>query len=465
MNIRCLSLLAAFAAFTVCQADPPQYTVVLLNPAGSNYGFGFGIGHGQQVGTSGIDAAGQRPSLWTGTAASFVNLLPNGYVDGEARATDGTHQFGSVYDGVSQWAIPAMWSGSAASFVNMSPAVSSGGWILGCDGTRQVGTNILGNLFHAGLWSGTPQSFVDINPTGYLESEANDIHGDLVGGDVVTSTGIFAFEWNLATHTTRNLNPNGVLSSKIFGTDGHQHAGYTDNGINTFSPHAGVWDVTSGLFTDLHPAGSLISIAYDVHNGTQVGVSFVGPGTVHAVTWNSTPESVLDLNQFLPAGTPSSEAYGIDENGNIIGDAIVAHPEPVMWIPLHQNPPPYQFLGFFAPLNDPASPESTYQVGRTIPIKFQLKNSDGLIVISATSTVSLEKWNGSGWSTVAPSAYQSPADDGVNVRFDPESDQYIYNLDTKNLDPGRYRITVTVADTQQTHSDTFTLTAKPGKGH
>ena len=463
MKIRCFALLAAFAAFAVCQADPPQYTVVLLNPAGSNYGFGFGIGHGQQVGTSGIDSAGQRPSLWSGSAASFVNLLPNGYVDGEGRATDGTHQFGSVYDGVSQWAQPAMWSGSAASFVNMSPSVSSGGWILGCDGPRQVGTNILGNIFHAGVWSGTPQSFVDIHPNGYSESSANDIHGDLVVGEVDDATGVFAFEWNLATHTTRNLNPIGNKSSQLFGTDGNQHAGYTNNLPNTFAPHAGVWDVATGVMTDLNPVGGLYSIAYDVHNGTQVGVARLVGAEVHAVTWNGTPESLIDLNQFLPAGTGASEAYGIDKNGNIIGDAIVAHPEPVMWIPLQQNPPPYDFLGFYSPLNDPASPESVYQQGRSIPIKFRLKNSDGLLVISALCSVSLEKWNGSSWVTVDSSLFSSPADNANNVRFDADSDTYIYIVNTKNLSSGRYRITVTVSDTQQTHADTFTLTDKPGK--
>ena len=136
-----------------------------------------------------------------------------------------------------------------------------------------------------------------------------------------------------------------------------------------------------------------------------------------------------------------------------------------MWVPLVQNPPPYTFLGFFSPLNDPAAPESSYKTGRTIPVKFSLLNSTGLPVINATATISLDLLSGNNATPVDPALFESGADNGTSFRFDEESDQYMYNLDAKNLAPGRYRVTATIADTGQTHSDTFTLTSGPGKGH
>jgi hypothetical protein len=129
-----------------------------------------------------------------------------------------------------------------------------------------------------------------------------------------------------------------------------------------------------------------------------------------------------------------------------------------------QNPPPYTFLGFFSPINDPAVPESSYKIGRSIPLKFGLQQN-GLPVINATATISLDLLNGNSTTPIDPSLFGKGSNDGTNFRYDGEGGQYIYNLDTKDLAAGRYRVTVTIAETGQTHSDTFTLTSAPGKGH
>jgi hypothetical protein len=56
--------------------------------------------------------------------------------------------------------------------------------------------------------------------------------------------------------------------------------------------------------------------------GRQVGYGEIGAtGPTHALLWNGTAESVVDLHGFLPPGFQTSKAQGIDTSGNIIGTA------------------------------------------------------------------------------------------------------------------------------------------------
>lgn len=79
----------------------------------------------------------------------------------------------------------ALWSGSAASFVDLNPpgvlASSIGGMVPG----QQVGGYYMpGFAFgHAALWTGTPESMIDLNPPGALGSGANATCGSAQVGD------------------------------------------------------------------------------------------------------------------------------------------------------------------------------------------------------------------------------------------------------------------------------------------
>ena len=44
-------------------------------------------------------------------------------------------------------------------------------------------------------------------------------------------------------------------------------------------------------------------------------------GEYHALLWNGSAASYVDLHQFLPTGFVSSYAEGIDSYGNIVGEA------------------------------------------------------------------------------------------------------------------------------------------------
>lgn len=74
---------------------------------------------------------------------------------------------------------------------------------------------------------------------------------------------------------------------------------------------------------DLNPSRFNSSFAYGAGGTQQVGGgsgSATG-GHVHALLWNGSAASYIDLHQFLPIGFGSSFANGIDGYGNIVGYA------------------------------------------------------------------------------------------------------------------------------------------------
>jgi hypothetical protein len=91
--------------------------------------------------------------------------------------------------------------------------------------------------------------------------------------------------------------------------------------------HAILWNGAADRFVDLGTAGFDFSEASAVRNGQVVGMgsNFAignGPGAQHALVWTrQSPDSVIDLQQFVPASTGFglSAATAIDEHGNIFG--------------------------------------------------------------------------------------------------------------------------------------------------
>ena len=108
------------------------------------------------------------------------------------------------------------------------------------------------------------------------------------------------------------------------------------------------WDGTAASAVDLNP--SLLgensrSVAFDTNGTTQVGFG-VGSATglaYHAMAWNGTPDTAIDLNDLLPFGAFLSTAMTIDAQGNIFGTAtdLSGNIHAVEWMPL---PEPGSFM-------------------------------------------------------------------------------------------------------------------------
>jgi hypothetical protein len=118
----------------------------------------------------------------------------------------------------------------------------------------------------------------------------------------------------------------------------------------------------------------------------------------------------------------------------------------------------YRFDGFLQPINDTAHsqicgspcPVSVFKGGSTVPVKFQLKDANGVIVQSGSLPVWITPQKGSATSApVDESLYSGATTSGTNFRWDSSSQQYIYNWGTKGFAAGYYwRIGVSLDDGQ-----------------
>lgn len=454
------SLLAAVALCAAAVADVPHYTVVILHPEGASGSTGLGIAVGQQVGASPFDAIAHAV-LWSGTAASMVDLDPGVGFSSAATATDGEFQGGYLLvkdDDVARFRA-ALWHGTAASYVSLHPNGASDSGVSDMEGGIQVGNVSYPRGSFGGYWTGTADSFTPLLPAGFQASQVGGMHGHIVVGDA-ESDFQHAYAWDLDANTAVDFSPAGYINSTLSDTDGIQHVGLAGNldGNGGFTYHAGVWDAATHAFTDLHPSGWQNSYGFGVSHGIQVG-DVEGPSTLHAAAWNGTAASFVDLQTYLPPEALFSQAIRIDDHGNIIGSmGTLQGIRAVMWVPDQAPVDTYDFHGFFAPLTEGMS----FKAGRTLPVKFSLTDTNGAPVTNVHPAITLEKVGG---GTIDVSVFGKGSNDGANFRLDPETGQFMFNLSTKDLQPGQYTLTVTVPENGQTHSLTFTIeAAKGGKG-
>lgn len=109
----------------------------------------------------------------------------------------------------------------------------------------------------------------------------------------------------------------------------------------------------------------------------------------------------------------------------------------------------YKFVGFGTPIvNDsvcgatlttPPSPCRTFKLGSTVPVKFQLLDANNAVVGIAVASIALTPVGGAPIED-AVDLGTGASDTGTNFRFDATSNQYIFNLDSKVLGAGVWRI-------------------------
>lgn len=327
-----------------------QYKVIDLTPPATDSEViagldAFAVGGqnrgGVQVGF-GTNASGSadvfwHAVMWQGTNPSMIQLWdPLNF--SQAEGTDGFQEVGFTGNSIIN---AALWSGSAASYVNLNPLGFQESEALGVSSGVQAGwgfTNpisfgddsrftIIQGGRHALAWSGTAASAVDLNPVGFDASSANGIENGLeVGGAVRSSDGVTrALQWNGAPNSYVDISPvtewanNPTVASRI-------HKGQTVGYFYTAGQsHAALWNGSSNsTMVDLHPAGYFDSVAIDTNGTNQVGYGDVGVGLLfgrirrHALLWSGTANNVIDLHQFLPQGYEYSAANSIGDDGSIL---------------------------------------------------------------------------------------------------------------------------------------------------
>jgi hypothetical protein len=321
-----------------------QYSGKVLAPIGTTASFGQGAGGGLQVGyafTNGT-AGNAHAYMWTGTAASAVDLTPSVCANAEAIAVSGGIEAGWAFRSDVQQMHALAWSGTAASFLDLNPSGFNTSQGLAILGTTMVGcaqnqeTDSNGKittitLYHAIVWSGigTPSYHAfDINPNGMDGSVADGISP---AGQVgyawgrSTSGNNHAIYWQTGIAT--DLNPQGFTMSEALGLATLYQVGYARGSSTGSLDHAFLWKSTKQSGVDLNPSGFSDSKALAIATGFEVGYGTPTgqPGTSHALVWQGTAASAVDLNRFLSKySMVGSVATGIDTSGNIVGRAYDA---------------------------------------------------------------------------------------------------------------------------------------------
>ena len=114
----------------------------------------------------------------------------------------------------------------------------------------------------------------------------------------------------------------------------------------------------------------------------------------------------------------------------------------------------YEFGGFLQPINYTAhqvldSNVSTFKLGSTVPVKFQLKDATGKVVQAGNAQWITPQKGSSTSQAVDETAYTESATTGTLYKWDATSQQYHYNWSTKGSSSGfYYKIGVKLDDGQ-----------------
>lgn len=104
----------------------------------------------------------------------------------------------------------------------------------------------------------------------------------------------------------------------------------------------------------------------------------------------------------------------------------------------------YDFIGFLEPINNDGT--SIFKLKSTVPVKFQLKDAQGNYVSTAVASITIAKLSDSIWGEDIEPVSTSAATVGTLFRYDATSCQYIFNLSTKGLSTGTWRISAVLGD-------------------
>jgi hypothetical protein len=310
-----------------------SYTAVFLPTGGYPDTEAIGFLGDQIVGDSNI---GGDALLWPTIASNPTNLNPAGYSYASLVASDSDSAVGMASMGGYPHA--ALWENGGNTFTDLNPLGYTSSTVNGVANDQEVGfgsglsTN---GLFHALLWHGTSNTPTDLQPQGYYESSANAINGIYQVGSATTynsdgSIGeVHAAVWSGSAATFLDINPIGALASSATSIDGDLVGGYAS--FTTGNMHALLWNLSTGANTDLNPAGVSDSFIGAIAGDYEVG-DVVDPA-YHATLWQGTASGAVNLETFLPPGCTASNAYAVDINGDVFGDAVYnGVREAVVWI-------------------------------------------------------------------------------------------------------------------------------------
>src|SRR6266478_1440321 len=161
-------------------------------------------------------------------------------------------------------------------------------------------------------------------------------------------------------------------------------------------------------------------------------------------TCDPSPTVTNDAPAQFPIGLTTVRFTAIDHGGNSLEKQLTVDVV-------------YTFTTYLMPLLNDGS--ALYQSGRTVPVKFHLTAADGTFVSNAVATIQMFQVLNTPTGTVDMSlntVASGSSNMGNLFRFDPTSNQYIYNLSTSGFASGTYLLRTTLND-GTTHEVNFSI--------
>jgi hypothetical protein len=232
-----------------------------------------------------------------------------------------------------------------------------------------------------------------------------------------------------------------------------------------YSVDGNIWNSNNGMLTPIILSDGIHSISfYSVDN-----LGNVEPIQTQSVKVDSTPPQIVInspingnyiLNQNLIADwNTGDDTSGIAmETGTYPNGSVIDTTSPgtndftvtatdnagntdTKSVTYHVN---YNFGQFLPPINNDGS--SVFKLGSTVPIKFQLTDANGNYITDATAIINLDKIASTITGTILQPYSVGSGTAGNIFIYETNGNRYSYNLVTKGLSAGTWRITVTISD-------------------
>lgn len=290
-----------------------QWTVVNLHPPGAEDSYALAASGGRQVGYTVVEAGSEerdRAAMWTGSAASWVDLTPTNVVKAKCYAIDGNVQVGR-YTGLNFLA--CQWSGNASSWANLNLAGSDMSSANAVWGNQQGGYAMVAGDGHAILWNGSATQYVDLHSSAHLFSRILGMTQGQQVGDYFPVSSDFgrACLWSGTASSFVDLHPVSASYSYAADADTGQQVGAA---FVTSRWVASLWTGTQASWVNLNPSGATSSYLTGVLAGKQVGYAEIG-GRKRAGMWTGTAASWFDLSAIRPSGITHTYATDIATDG------------------------------------------------------------------------------------------------------------------------------------------------------
>lgn len=261
---------------------------------------------------------------------------------------------------------------------------------------------------------------------------------------------IFAYEWS--TGETTQLTATPYASERFPDVFGRTVVFQREQGTPI------VKDIVA-IDLDAPTVEKILNLAGDQENahisGDFVSMNDSASGVPHIGLWQ------LSTNEYFKVTSEASGQYLNDIDGSriVYTDNRSGQLDIYMYDFSIQDTPEdddYLYGGFQQPIN--ADGSSIFKLGRVIPVKVTLKNSDGQSISTAMVTISVTRISDAIQGTETEVLVDSPgnANTGNVFRYDAQSGEYVFNLSTKGYSKGTYKVYVK-PDDGQCYSVNFSL--------